>query len=38
MKTLKWTQEDLVDFATMVQVGAADLMELQEQGYSYISW
>jgi intracellular sulfur oxidation DsrE/DsrF family protein len=38
MTSLKWTQEDLVDFAEMVQVGAADLMELQEQGYSYISW
>ena len=38
MKSLKWTEEDLVDFAQMVQVGAADLMELQEQGYSYISW
>lgn len=38
MKSLKWTEEDLVDFAKMVQVGAADIMELQEQGYSYISW
>lgn len=38
MTSLKWTGEDLVDFAQVVQVGAADLMELQEQGYSYISW
>lgn len=38
MKSLNWTEKDLVDFATVVQVGAADLMELQEQGYSYISW
>lgn len=38
MKGLKWTEEDLVDFAKVVQVGAADLMELQEQGYTYISW
>jgi intracellular sulfur oxidation DsrE/DsrF family protein len=38
MKSLKWTEKDLVDFAQVVQVGAADLMELQEQGYSYISW
>jgi intracellular sulfur oxidation DsrE/DsrF family protein len=38
MKSLNWTEEDLVDFAQVVQVGAADLMELQEQGYSYISW
>jgi hypothetical protein len=38
MQGLKWTEEDLVDFAQVVQVGASDLMELQEQGYSYISW
>jgi intracellular sulfur oxidation DsrE/DsrF family protein len=38
MKSLNWTEEDLVDFAQVVQVGAADLMELQEQGYAYISW
>lgn len=38
MKSLNWTKDDLVDFASVVQVGAADLMELQEQGYSYISW
>lgn len=38
MQSLKWSEEDLVDFAQVVQVGAADLMELQEQGYSYISW
>ncbi len=38
MKSLKWTEEDLLPFARVVEVGAADLMELQEQGYSYISW
>ena len=38
MKSLKWTEEDLVPFAKVVEVGAADLMELQEQGYAYISW
>ncbi|MDH5786508.1 MAG: DsrE family protein [Chromatiales bacterium] len=38
MKSLKWTEADLVPFARVVEVGAADLMELQEQGYSYISW
>lgn len=38
MTGLEWTEKDLVDFAKVVQVGAADLMELQEQGYSYISW
>ncbi len=38
MQSLNWTEKDLVDFAQVVQVGASDLMELQEQGYSYISW
>lgn len=38
MKSLKWTEKDIVDFATLVEVGASDLMELQEQGYSYIAW
>lgn len=38
MKSLNWGKEDLVDFAQVIEVGAAELMELQEQGYSYISW
>jgi len=38
LKSLDWTEEDLHEFAEVVPVGAADLMELQEQGYSYISW
>jgi intracellular sulfur oxidation DsrE/DsrF family protein len=38
MKSLGWTEIDLLDFATVVEVGASDLMELQEQGYAYISW
>lgn len=38
MKSLKWTEKDIVDFATVVEVGASDIMELQEQGYSYIAW
>jgi intracellular sulfur oxidation DsrE/DsrF family protein len=38
MKGLHWTEEDLLPFAKVVDVGAADLMELQEQGYAYISW
>lgn len=38
MKSLKWTEEELLPFAKVVEVGAADLMELQEQGYAYISW
>lgn len=38
MKALKWTKKDLLPFAKYVEVGASDLMELQEQGYAYISW
>jgi len=38
MKGLKWTAKDIIDNVKIVEVGAADLMELQEQGYSYISW
>ncbi len=38
MKALKWTEKDIIDGVEIVEVGAADLMELQEQGYSYISW
>ena len=38
LRSLNWDASDLVDFAQVVEVGAADLMELQEQGYSYISW
>jgi intracellular sulfur oxidation DsrE/DsrF family protein len=38
MKSLKWTEEDLLPFAKVVPIGADDLMLLQEQGFSYISW
>jgi intracellular sulfur oxidation DsrE/DsrF family protein len=38
MKSLNWTREDILDFADIVEIGADDLMRLQEQGYSYISW
>ncbi|MDH5229187.1 MAG: DsrE family protein [Gammaproteobacteria bacterium] len=38
MKSLKWEEKDMLDFASIVEVGAADLMELQQQGFAYISW
>lgn len=38
MKSLKWTNDNIIDAATVVEVGAADLMELQQKGYAYISW
>lgn len=38
MKSLGWTEDDLLDYATVVDIGADDVMLLQEQGFSYISW
>ena len=38
MKSLGWTGDDMLEFAEIVEIGANDLMTLQEQGYSYISW
>jgi intracellular sulfur oxidation DsrE/DsrF family protein len=38
LTALKLAEADLLPFAKLVPVGAADLMELQEQGYAYISW
>ena len=38
MDSLGWKKEDMHDFVEIVQVGAADLIELQEKGFSYISW
>jgi intracellular sulfur oxidation DsrE/DsrF family protein len=38
MKALNWGPADMLDFAELVEIGADDLMTLQEQGYSYISW
>lgn len=38
MSALNWTKSDLLDFAEVVDIGADDIMRLQEEGYSYISW
>ena len=38
MKSLGWKKEDMLDSAKIVEVGAADLMELQQQGYAYLAW
>ena len=38
LKTLGWNEDDLLDYATVVEIGADDIMQLQEQGFSYISW
>ncbi|NOQ79980.1 MAG: hypothetical protein GQ546_11345 [Gammaproteobacteria bacterium] len=38
LKSMKWTEKDMLPFAKMVEVGVADIMELQEQNYAYFSW
>lgn len=38
MQSLQWTKEDILPFAKIVDVGVADLMELQEQNYAYMNW
>jgi len=38
MHSLGWTPDDMLDFATVEEVGAASIMELQEQGYAYLAW
>lgn len=38
MKTLGWTAADMVAFAKVEEVGAAVLMDLQEQGWAYLAW
>lgn len=38
MKALGWQAADMVDFVTVEDVGAAAVMELQEQGYAYLAW
>lgn len=38
LTALNWTKDDILPFAKIVDVGAADMMELQEQNYTYITW
>jgi intracellular sulfur oxidation DsrE/DsrF family protein len=38
LKSLKLGEQDVVPYAQVVEVGASKLMELQKQGYAYISW
>lgn len=38
MNTVGWTNDDLRPFAEYVEVGAAGLMRLQEEGWAYIAW
>jgi intracellular sulfur oxidation DsrE/DsrF family protein len=38
MDSLGWTDENLVDFAKVVDVGVEDIMLLQQKGFAYFSW
>jgi intracellular sulfur oxidation DsrE/DsrF family protein len=38
MKSLRWTEQDLLPFAKVVPIGVDDIMLLQEQGFAYMSW
>lgn len=38
MHSLGWTRDDMLDFVRIEDVGAAAVMELQEQGYAYLAW
>lgn len=38
MKTLNWSEKDMLAFAHIVPVGVIDIMLLQEKGFSYFSW
>ena len=38
MKSLGWTEENLLPFAKVVPIGVDDIMQLQEQGFAYMSW
>ena len=38
MMSLKWTEKDMFSFAKVVRVGVDDIMQLQEQGFTYFSW
>jgi intracellular sulfur oxidation DsrE/DsrF family protein len=38
MNSLGWTEENLVDYAKVVDVGVEDIMLLQEKGFAYFSW
>jgi intracellular sulfur oxidation DsrE/DsrF family protein len=37
MKSMRWLEQDIIDNAQIVPVGIDGIMQLQEQGFSYIS-
>ena len=38
LKSMNWGKEDILPFAQIVDVGVADVMELQEKNYAYVAW
>jgi len=38
LTSMQWTQSDLFPFVKIVDVGAADIMELQEKNYALMVW
>jgi intracellular sulfur oxidation DsrE/DsrF family protein len=38
MKSLGWTEDDMVDYARIVPIGVDDIMLWQEKGYAYFRW
>lgn len=38
LKAVRWRKEDLLDFAKEVPIGIDDIMQMQERGFTYISW
>ena len=38
LKSMNLTEKDIEPFAKYVEVGVADIMELQEQNYAYMAW
>ncbi|MCG6899808.1 MAG: DsrE family protein, partial [Gammaproteobacteria bacterium] len=38
LKAMGWTETDILPFAKVVPIGVDDIMQLQEQGFAYMSW
>jgi intracellular sulfur oxidation DsrE/DsrF family protein len=38
LKSLGWSEMDILPYAKLVPIGVDDIMQLQEQGFAYISW
>lgn len=38
LKSLRGSKNDLLDFSKEVPIGIDDIMQLQERGFTYISW